>query len=166
MLKVLGFICLLSGGALWGMEGEKRLKSRETELRELMESAERLSGLVCRAREPLPSALRLAEGNRLHLFSVAAEKIEAGESAHEAFTHAVDIERDCLRLDGEDAECLYRFARGLSAPDVEGQAQNFAVFSADMAERCKAAGEARRQKGKLYRVGGVLLGSRLGLFLW
>lgn len=166
MLKALGaFLCLI-GGALWGMERTKFLALREKELFELSRSAETLSGLVCRFLEPLPEALRRAEGDTLSIFSGAAEKIESGMSAGDAFSFALDQEMPYLHLAPDETECLYRFSHGLSAVDTVGQKQNFEMLFEELKRQSEIAHEERIKKGKLYRVGGVLLGGLLGLFLW
>ena len=166
MLKLFGLLFLSLGGALWGFEGARRLALREAELFEIYESADRLKGYVCRMREPLPVALRCAEGEKLHLFSDAAAAIESGKSAAAAFSGALDGASGALHLIGEDLRCLDRFAEGLSAPDIEGQERNISILLTEIEALRRAAREERLKKGKLYRVGGMLLGSLLGLFLW
>ena len=166
MLKGMGALLFLLGGFLWGRERDGCLTLRVRELSGLLRGAEALTSLICRFSEPLPTALRAAEGERMTLFSEAAQRIEAGERAGEAFSAAVAEEFPYLHLTAEDAECLYRFAEGLSAADREGQERNLAMLRAELGRLLSEAREAREKKGRLYRAGGLLLGGLLGLFLW
>lgn len=154
MLRLLGMLLLVLTGAFAGFQASLSLAKRERELElffRFVQSAE---------TEILFSALPVAEvvgrhGGELPFLRRCARLCQEGEDFFLAWERAV---RETQPVDRGDAELYLRFGEGFGTTDAPGQAAHCRLTLGLTEQRLRDAREERRQKGRLYRMLGVLGG--------
>lgn len=148
MLKLLGALCVASGGALaWRLQHLERKRRRDT-LSELQAAFRRMGEEVRMARTPLPALLRALAGScgpEAAAFFTAAARAAAGGEALPAVWRR---EAEALPLDEEALSAVLELGNGLQGDEekvckVVSHVIYTLARSAETAERMRPEEEKR-----------------------
>lgn len=161
-MRLLG-VLLLSGG-FWalGLCGARRLKRRESELKELIAGLETVKRELKYCLAPLPELFRCAAeqtaGEVALLFSCCADRMESmgGHTFCRVWKQVLMERRFCL--DRTDLMELEQLGGILGRYDADEQLRAIEQTAARLEEQCRQAEEQSVRLGKVYTVLGLAAG--------
>lgn len=166
MIKIIGFILVTLGSAVFGFSQAADMKLRALELRDIAQGFSRLEGEVCHMQRPLPEALYASGiGASEEVFRETATGIEEGKTPQKAWEDALERSVPAYHMNLKDIEVLLRFGENLSAEDTQGQAKNLTMMKSLLEERIAEAEAVGAREGKIYRSGGILVGLMIAIIL-
>ena len=165
MLKWIGMLLLIAGGAMTGTAAAARLKRRVQVLSAMLAALELLRGEICVLLTPLPEAIaRLAsmEQSAVQPLFQQVETLlpELGEQSFAVLWEQGGIESN-LSFSAEDRQCLLQLGESLGRFDADTQSIAIARCMEELERslsnaKAKATGDGRLYKG-LGFAGGLML---------
>ena len=155
MVKLLGAVMTGGACAYLGIRIRMTLRTREKTLAALITSLEMLESEISFSVNRLKKALKSSD--RTGIFTLAADKI--GEmTAGEALAFAVESGKTRLCLTGADCEAILTLAPTLGKTDCAEQIKSIRYVKSLISQLHKTAQSDSARLGKLYALGGVLVG--------
>lgn len=164
MLKILGAICFVFAGAIYGASRSEALKSRETVCREIRDLLAEISVYIrYRSLNVYEIARELnVSGHFQHLDFIKNLPAEyaPNEDFHTLWSKAVDSDP---HMAADEKALLRSFGAVLGTSDIEGQLLLVEGALEDLKKIENKRSEEYRRKGKLYRSLGMLFGVMAGI---
>ena len=159
MYRVLGVLSVVSSSIMMGIFLANDLKKRGEILKEIRQAAVYIkSDLEYRAPE-----IEDCFFNRGHFFSRVAELIKERDLPPKlALKFACE---ELKEITVEDREIIYSYADNISAEEIGGQIANISQLISGLDEKISAAEREYKEKGRLYRSGGALVGLGIVILL-
>ena len=154
-------LLLTAAGALAGLRASLELARRERQLEQFLRFVQSAETEVLNSAAPVAEVVEL-HGGSLPFLRRCAALCAAGEEFPRAWERAV---RETALAGRDDTALFLRFGEGFGATDAEGQAAHCRLTLQLTEQRLREAREARRQKGRLFRVLGLLGGLAAALLL-
>lgn len=162
MLKTAAIVLLFAACALAGAERAARLSRRHAALTGVLSAGERVLARVTMLREPLPVALATETG--APAFAAFAAAMGEGKSAALAAEEAAESLGAALtKRDRAAAAALFA---AFSATDTRSLQRRYEQAASELTACAEEAEHDKREKAKLYRAMGVLLGAASAILLW
>ena len=169
MLRALAAVTLALLCVYAGFRSSARLRRRALLLRAAVAAQTRLLAGAAHTRVPLPQLLRGCEAEDAPVsFTAVAAAVERGCTVREALLDAMraaDMMVDGRTADREAYGAVLAFADALGA-ESRALVYERASLAADVLRaRCEAAEAAYREKGRVYRSLGLLMGAAAAVLL-
>lgn len=166
-MKSLGILLVFLTGTGCGLLGYLRLKRRACSLELLTRLCEQLAERIRYTAAPLEELLRsLAAATEFETFCLlrCVRRQPLGDPRG-ALLEALVQSADELGITRDDRRLFEEFAADFGAADLMGEVQRCRQYAALFRERCEAAREDVRCRGRLYVTLGLCGGSALALVL-
>ena len=171
VIRIIGGICVVAAGVLWGEMKARGLQFRLRQLQQLQQAMRLLSTEVSYTATPLPYAFSRI-GNRLggmvgELFlQTSREMIGSSDlGAREAWVKTLRDFQPFTRFTGEDCKVMEQLGTSLGLTDREGQVKQIQLVSSELEYALEEARRERDRHEKMWRYLGVLGGFGLVVFL-
>ncbi len=171
MLKLLGLICMIAGGAGVGYSMSAQVGRRYRQLKELQRLAALLMGEISYGNTPLPEGLRRIAGRLEEPFcsfvlAISSQlKRAPGVTLSEVFEECVQgyLGQSCLKE--TDLEALCRMGSCLGYLDKDMQMRTLRLYEAELVQEISDTYESMPGKKKLYQTLGIMGGLFLVILL-
>lgn len=147
-------LLLILTGAFAGLQASLKLARRERELEAFFRFVQNAETEVLFSALPVSEVVE-RHGGELPFLRRCASLCAGGEDFSLAWERAI---RETVRGNRGDADLFLRFGEGFGATDAQGQEAHCRLTLGLTDQRLRDAREERRQKGRLYRMLGVLGG--------
>lgn len=166
LLKLMGFICFVSAGAVVGITKSTQLKTMRDSCREICEMLIQVS-IMIRHRGldvyEIFNEILSSGGYRCLMFlNKLPDKYRPGENFHEIWRDAVSSDKT---IGDEEKQQLLSFGENLGTSDIEGQLMSIESVIELIKQIEQKRNEEYYRKGRLYRSVGLLFGVIAGIMV-
>lgn len=166
MIKILGALCFVFAGAIYGAEKSASLKNKCTCCQEIRSLIVKISVMIrYRGLNVYEIVRELKESSDIHMLQFI-EKLPsefiAGSDFHNLWCTAVESE---ISMGEDESKILCKFGNALGTSDIEGQLLSIESVLEELKSIEQMRQDEYRRKGKLYRSLGMLFGVMTGILL-
>lgn len=172
MIKLIGAMCVIMAGTLLGFYQALQLSARPRQLRQALQSLQRLETEILYGFTPLPEALRaVADAGSApvaELFAVAAERLDAPDAGtvQECWRQTVHDIWPRTAMKRTEQEALLQLGSVLGRSDRGDQAKHLKLAAGVLAAEEAEAAEDYRRYGKMWRSLGLLSGVLIVILMY
>jgi len=165
LLKLIGSMCLLFAGTLYGFFEAMQYARRPKQIRQLVGVLQRLETEISYGLTPLPEALmttsRQVEGPLAVLLRTAAERLESrdGSTTREIWDFAVKGAWGQTAMKSAEKEILLQLGFSLGVSDRDDQVKHLRLAISHLQVEEAAALDEQRKYERMWRSLGVLCGA-------
>ncbi|MDO4565124.1 MAG: stage III sporulation protein AB [Clostridia bacterium] len=168
MVKYLAILILFASCALYGFQSAKALERRAAMHKKLCSAIRTISNVVLTTRQPLFSIMqKYPEIPFRRLILACFEGLPGGEDAAAVFERAEREQGAELggAIDAETRQVLTEFLLALRQLDGSRLSEAMKRAETDMEKIAERTESDSRQRGRIYRTVGVLLGAAVAILL-
>ncbi|KOA20948.1 stage III sporulation protein SpoAB [Clostridium homopropionicum DSM 5847] len=164
-LKILGCALVLIGSTLMGFILGENLKKRFQQLKEIEQALYQLKSEIIYTHSTLPEIFEnvSSKSNKPinKLFKDISELLYENkvENVFQAFTKALDMNKNILNLKEADNEILLDLSKSLGQSDIEGQNNIISLTINKLENQLEGAEEVMKNNIKMYRYMGFSFGA-------
>ncbi len=166
MIKLLGALCFVFAGAIYGAEKSSSLKNKCTGCREIRSLIVKISILIRYRGLNVYEIVRELKASsdivNLSFIENLPSEFKAGSDFHKLWCTAVEND---ISIGKDESKILCKFGNVLGTSDIEGQLLSIESILEELKNIEQIRQDEYRRKGKLYRSLGVLFGVMTGILL-
>lgn len=172
MIRLLGMLCILAGGAGTGISLAKELEMRIRELTEIQKLMLLLKGEIRYIHRPLPEVFRhlsdRASAPFRDFFSCTAEELQErrGRTAEEIWEKNLCQYLNGLHISRQERMDFEKLGSMLGQLDVEMQMNTLDYYLEQLKQSVSEASKQAKGQGRIYRYLGVLGGAALVILIF
>ncbi len=166
MLRFTVFLLFVLCGGAAGFGLSERLRMRRELCRELCDMLRKIAVLVRFRRMDIFEIIRelkaSEEYSRINFISMLPDNYQPGMNFQSQWVHAVQSDSGLWK---EERECLTSFVYSFGSTDTEGQLLSIECTAEAISSIYRQCSEDYRQKDRLYKSVGILLGMMTGIII-